>query len=548
MIDPILFALCLFNLQVPTAKAKPEVAANVQKISSLPTVEPAASDAPRKNVKPQASNPLNLRESVGIGELNCIESSRLRPIRSESKAIFEFSAQVPELLNAFHEAKVKEDLKTFGTITTESKSSVRVLSPLEEQLVTVLASGASVASVLDILVEQSKTNIILASATDAKVTIRLTKVKLADALSHLCAVTGLTYIRKDKTYIVGDEARLKAAYPEEWEAHNPTKVENNEPAPEKVSIKSLVINYVAADALANSLKALFDKEGLIVSVGPAPTSPDLADRDTSSGTGVTAGSISTEQRTGRMLIFRGPESVVAMAIELAKDMDKKRSQVNIAVTISDVTDEGMRELGVDYTIGGTTITEIDPKGIMFGSFTRTPLGITTAIKALETKDLAKILASTNLSVLDQEKAFILIGNKINLPRLERYDQQGAPVYTATEYKAGIYLQVAPSISDDGSITLTLYPQVSTIAGFNEVNGARYPNIATREAQTTLTLKSGENIVIGGLMRNDELESYSKVPFLGDIPVIGELFKRRRTTKQASQVIISLTPVLVKESK
>src|SRR5690606_17466722 len=98
------------------------------------------------------------------------------------------------------------------------------------------------------------------------------------------------------------------------------------------------------------------------------------------------------------------------------------------------------------------------------------------------------------------------------------------------------------------ITLAIYPQVSTVVKPTEINGASYPDIATREAQTTLRVKTGETIVIGGLLRNEELEQLEQVPILSKIPLFGELFKRRKKTCSSSQVVISLTPTLVLPDK
>lgn len=459
-------------------------------------------------------------------------------------------------------ASIRPTIESLGVQTkgnspikvVDTKPKVTATSNIEDKIVTVVASGASLATVVDMLCEQSKANIVLVSPSESKITVRLVQVRLSDALNHLCAVTGLTNIKSKSTYVIGDEAKLKQAYPVEWAKLNPPTVEaNTEPVKvepkEPMAIETFFSNNVDVESLSATLKAVFEKDGLVITPGPSTRSPILSNVDTSSSTGVSAGSMeSNDRKLGRMLIFRGPESAVTAARKLATELDVERKQVSIGVTIHDVTDDALKQLGLDYNIGGTTVTETDPKGINFGSFTRSPFGFGVAIQALETQDKAKLLARPNISVMDMERAYVLIGNKINLPRIERYDNNGVPVFTAVEYRVGIYLQVAPQISEDGTITLSLYPQVSTIAGFNEVNGAKYPNIATREAQTTLRLKSGETLVIAGLMRNEELTAFSKVPIVGDIPIIGELFKRRRTTKAASQVIISLTPTLVQPQK
>jgi type IV pilus assembly protein PilQ len=81
-----------------------------------------------------------------------------------------------------------------------------------------------------------------------------------------------------------------------------------------------------------------------------------------------------------------------------------------------------------------------------------------------------------------------------------------------------------------------------------VNGASYPQISTREAQSTLRIKSGETLVMGGLMKTEELRQMERVPILGQIPFLGELFTRRKATKSASQVLIAIRPTLLRHDE
>ena len=86
--------------------------------------------------------------------------------------------------------------------------------------------------------------------------------------------------------------------------------------------------------------------------------------------------------------------------------------------------------------------------------------------------------------------------------------------------------------------------MSTVTGFLEINGGSYPQISTREAQTTLRVGSGDTIVMGGMLKDEELSSVERVPILGRIPFLGELFTHRKRTKTSSQVIISITPTVI----
>jgi type II secretory pathway component GspD/PulD (secretin) len=217
--------------------------------------------------------------------------------------------------------------------------------------------------------------------------------------------------------------------------------------------------------------------------------------------------------------------------------------VSIAVKIVDIANDAMKELGLSWTFGDVAINEDEGKGINFRSFTRDPQAFLAKLSALQKNDRAKIMAQPNISVLDNQRAFILIGQRLNFPTLVGYTQANTPIFAPKEERVGIYMQVAASVAPNGEITMSLYPQVSTVTSFLEVNGASYPQISTREAQTTLRVKSGESIVLGGLVRDEEIKNVQKVPFLADLPILGEFFRRTRNQKTSSQIIITITPIV-----
>ncbi len=432
---------------------------------------------------------------------------------------------------------------------------------IEDTICDVVCSNTDLYGVLQMLSATTKANLVAVATTDQKLTLSLRRVRLAEALKHISSVIGMSYLRSGSTFLIGPEERLKAAYPVEWAKANPvaqnigtqqggsTKVDpdtiKEPPIPvEETITRTYFSSYTLADGLKATLKELYGEE-LKVAVGPASVTPTLADRDTAGATGVSQGLIDKDGKPiGRAVVVNGKKSRVLEAIEVMMNLDQPRAQVAIMVTIHDIADNALKELGVSWDIGGTTMQETDPKGINFGSFTRTPFNFGATIKALETIDKANLLASPNVTVLDGERAFVLIGNKITLPKFTGYNDNNVAIFDTSEYKVGIYLQVAATVSGDGTITMSIYPQVSTVVRNTQINGAQYPDIATREAQTSLRVRSGQTIVLAGLLRSEEMTQVESVPLLSQIPLFGELFKRRRHTKTSSQVVISLTPTLI----
>lgn len=407
------------------------------------------------------------------------------------------------------------------------------------------------AKVVRILSQQTNVNVIALSNPEKKLTIRLSDITLAEMIRHICAVSGMAYLKSNGTYVVATADQLKAAYPLEWATANPIQVD---PMAE-ISHEIYLCSFVNATQIAETLGKLFKDQNLQVVTGPMQQVPTLANAETTStgqstsmiktdstGGGAAGGAVST--LAGKTILVRGPRPIVDAAIRLAHELDRPQPQVSIAVKVHDISNDALKDLGLSWSFSNVGITENKGSGFDFGRFDRSPLGFNAAITALEQKNAAKLLAEPNIAVLDGEKAMILIGSRLNFPQLIGYTNANTPIFDRQEERVGIYMQVSASITQDGYVTLSLYPQVSTVSGFLNVNGASYPQISTREAQTTLRVKSGETIVMGGLMRNEELTQIDKVPLLSEIPLLGELFKHRKTTKQASQVIISITPVVL----
>lgn len=432
-----------------------------------------------------------------------------------------------------------------------------------QKIVTIDVVDLELSKVIQTLSEQTGINLILLTQASRTLTIRLNKVPLSEALTHISAVSGLRHLKLGSTYVVATPDELQRAYPLEYGIAFPAppvipQVEapaGPPPDPRLDHIEVITLSYVTANEVVQVLKAAFDEKELISRAGPSQHVPALATADTQNVTGVSTGILRGDGQdqsggegaagspTSRVVMLRGTKASVANAKLLASQLDIARPQVAIAVRILDISDDAMKELGLTWNFGDQTFQERGGSGIAFRSFDRSAGAILARISAMEKDDKAKILAQPNISVLDNQKAFILIGQRLNFPTLVGYTQANTPIFSPKEEKVGIYLQVSASVSPSEDITMSLYPQVSTVTSFLEVNGASYPQISTREAQTTLRVQSGETIVLGGLIREEEIKNIQKVPLISQIPILGELFKRTRTQKTASQIIITITPTV-----
>ena len=156
-----------------------------------------------------------------------------------------------------------------------------------------------------------------------------------------------------------------------------------------------------------------------------------------------------------------------------------------------------------------------------------------------------MLAKPNMTAIDGTQAIYFAGQEV--PYISTPAQtQGTNFTPATvDFKTiGITLNFKPRIDRDGSITLEVNPQVSSLVGFIDLgSGAMAPQTQTRQATATVRVKSGDVLVLGGMISEEERESFSRIPFLYKLPLFGQLFETKTRTKERTEVIVILRPVI-----
>ncbi|ENC6710379.1 pilus assembly protein N-terminal domain-containing protein [Vibrio harveyi] len=214
-------------------------------------------------------------------------------------------------------------------------------------------------------------------------------------------------------------------------------------------------------------------------------------------------------------------------------------QINVKLTVAEVSSSFLTELGVSYAEqNGKSIGDA-------GKFVNKILDfsaqdIVAVISASGNDSIGQVLAEPNLSVISGESASFLVGGEI--PITVR-DNDGVSV-TYKEY--GVKLSMVAKVTDSENIRLSLVPEVSSIDKANGVNSGliSVPSLRTRKAQTTVQLKDGQSFVLAGLLTSEEQESLAKIPYLGDIPILGALFSKTNTERRKTELIIVATVNLV----
>jgi len=248
---------------------------------------------------------------------------------------------------------------------------------------------------------------------------------------------------------------------------------------------------------------------------------------------------------------------------------KNAVQVQLQVRVAEVSRNRMKDLGTSYTYqgspgsGGYFNTGQGPSalssppasplgGIIGGPLSSSALnllvmgGNTLAmLRMLQTQGALRALAEPNIIAMDGQTASFLAGGEFPVPVVQSNGDRTAVTIVFKEY--GVRLNFKPTIIDEDHIRLELEPEVSTIDFSNGVkfNGFIIPALRTRRAKTGIELRDGQSFALAGLMDNNELRTISKVPVLGDIPILGALFKSKSFQKSETELMFIVTAQLVK---
>ena len=176
---------------------------------------------------------------------------------------------------------------------------------------------------------------------------------------------------------------------------------------------------------------------------------------------------------------------------------------------------------------------------------RPDLNLGALIKALETRNLLQMLSEPNVLASNGKPASFMAGGEFPFPVVQGGAAAGAVTIQFREYGVRIYF--LPVVTPRGSIRLQVAPEVSSLdfAHGLQVQGFTVPALATRRVQTQVELESGQSFVIAGLLDNTITESLNKIPGIGDIPLLGKLFQSRSRTRNNSELMVLITPELVR---
>lgn len=289
--------------------------------------------------------------------------------------------------------------------------------------------------------------------------------------------------------------------------------------------------------------------------------------------------------TSNALIINAPEAIYNNLRAVVEMLDVRRAQVFVEVLIVEITADKAAEFGIQWqalgglssnntqVIGGTnfgvrgsgqniidTAASIGSAGnglnlgIVHGQVTIPGLGTITNLgllaRALESDANANILSTPNLLTLDNEEAKVVIGQ--NLPFITgQYAQTGTqttptPFQTIERRDVGLTLRVKPQITEGGTVRLAIFQEVSSVQDLT-INNASGPITNKRSIESNVLVDDGQIVVLGGLLQDSLTNGEDKVPLLGDVPVVGNLFRYGTRKRSKTNLMVFLRPTVIRDA-
>lgn len=254
---------------------------------------------------------------------------------------------------------------------------------------------------------------------------------------------------------------------------------------------------------------------------------------------------------------------------LYADVPNSDPQILLKVRFASVDRTLEKQLGINFfstgfgnTVSGISTGQYSPPGLSLPSggaastatlssdlnlFAFLPgLNLGATLQALETKGVVQVLAEPNVMATNGKQASFLAGGEYPYPVVQGTSAGGAGAVTIEFKEYGVRLNFLPVITPRGTIRLQVAPEVSSLDFTNavQISGFNVPAIDTRKMRTEIELSDGQSFAISGLLDNRETQTFEKVPFLGDVPILGKLFQSMQRTKTNTELLVIVTPEVV----
>ncbi len=385
--------------------------------------------------------------------------------------------------------------------------------------------------VLRILSSQNNLNLVVGDGVSGRVTIQLTDVLLKDALNTILKSHGCHYVVKSDILLV-------KSFSEEVNGELESRV--------------IKLKYVDGLDIKSTLEPLLSKKGKIEAL--------LAEKEQDE----------FKRRSNLVVVTDVWENVRAIE-QSVQEMDVQPKQLQIEVKLVETLVGENKKVGLNWpkkvstnVTGGevtapitkSTSSQQQQQRRLSGWYElpdihdNLTLGVLTVDELQATLELlaqdnnSKLVSNPKLTTLNNKRAIIDVGTSIPVPEVSR--GISGDLISYKEKQVGMYLEVIPRINGTGIVTLTVHPIMEEIIGYTGPSDFPQPITSRREVTTEVTVRKGESLAIGGLLKETESKNVEKLWLLGDIPLLGHLFRHTTTRKEKTDLLIFITPKVLGE--
>ena len=394
-------------------------------------------------------------------------------------------------------------------VPTSPAASAPASAPATSKLVTNIWVDMEIRQVVQDVAAQTDTVILCDQTVQGMLSMSVKDMPLSDCLERVCAAGGYSYTQVKDYYLIGRAEPGSALFQRLSE-------------PQRVKL-----TYVTPDQVRSLLH---------------PTLLTYMTFDKASGT----------------VIVTAPQPQRSKILASLQQLDQPNPQVAIDAVVFELTEDGSKQLALDWqfktgpmTLGSDNLLQT----LTYNAGTDMATYVTATLKAIVESRKGQVLANPRVLVMNNTEAEIFVGQEKYFTLLS--GQASNPYYTLQSIKAGVTLKVMPSIGQDGQITLSLEPEVSDVAADDSAMGnatamaggsSAFPVVTRRRAKTVVGTRDGETIMIGGLLRDQHRQVIDKVPLVGDIPLLGAIFRKINDTVERQEVVLLITVRMVDPRK
>ena len=386
-----------------------------------------------------------------------------------------------------------------------------------------------VAQVVEMLAAQHQLNVVFADQVKGNVSVSLKDVAVKDALTAVLLPVGAHFIVEDDLLIIKPFASR---------------------TPADLQIKVFQLQYRDATDMARTIKPLLSDRGKVEVLVAGENQKDAVKR-------------------ADVLVIQDYRQNIEKAAEVIARLDKPVPQIHIEVRLVETNLGAERRIGLnlptEITVKSTGAENTLPYQNLQGTTNtlealsgwyelpanvgKLNLGILSVselqatLSALAKDDNTRLVSSPSVIAMNNRKAVIKIGTSVPIPQVSR--GISGDLFSYEEKEVNMYLEVIPRINENHSITMQVHPILEEIVGYVGPSDFPQPIISRREVQTQVMVADSQTVVIGGLIKENTIETVRKVWLLGDVPLLKYLFRHKQKQKQKTNLLIFITPRIIK---